>query len=273
MSIENATYQSNMVVSNRIRGAEPPGGKTAAPDDKQHIRNDVSAQKQTIGIPRAAASRNIVRELRELDEAIQSVGRVDDDGSTGGESQRDEYLHDTPVVEPVVGRSSSSRVSRRSHRSSSLEEAVKKTVLLAVTIENNGSSSCVRNNNHKLPSPDIDFILSDLNRAVPQGEKSPTLPMTPRYRPPVTSRATSKELASSSNLPPHMYTESIKEEEETADKKTAVLLENSLEDWNPFDSSTCITSWASDVKFTESSFEKPFADFENAFVITSQLSI
>lgn len=231
----------------------------------------MSAQKQTIGIPRV--SRNIVRELRELDEAIQSAVRLDDD-PTGGESQRDEYLidnlPDTHVLEalPVVGRSSSSRASRKSQRRrvTSLEEAVKKTVLLAATIESNGSP--VRQN--KLPSPDIDFILSDLNRAVPtvQAGKSPgrSVPMTPRV--PVKSKEKSKE--HTATRPTCKDSKSIKEE---PDKKVSKEpLEN--DDWNPFDSSTFVTSWAFETKFNEAFPKSSFvADFDDGFVISSQLSM
>ncbi|GAX10328.1 hypothetical protein FisN_3Lh535 [Fistulifera solaris] len=270
-----------MVVSHRIRGVEPPSPRrkvTPAEKDQKVIRNDMSAPKQTIGIPRV--SRNIARELRELDEAVQCAGH---DESTG--SQRDEYLidnlPDTRLRETTVGRSSSSRASRKSQRSRgpSLEEAVKKTVLLAATIENN----CRPAQNNKLPSPDIDFILTDLNRSAStiKVEKSPrrAVPMTPRYRSPVQSTAKTKEHASD---PSSLQTpNSI--QEDAAKKAPVHSLPNQNEiakdsfgtdDWNPFDSSTCVTTWASEVKFSDSFAKSSFvADFDNAFVVSSQLSM
>ncbi len=236
----------------------------------------MSAQKETIGIPRV--SRNIARELRELDEAVQCAGH---DESTG--SQREQYvidnLPDTRLR--VVGRSSSSRASRKSQRSRgpSLEEAVKNTVLLAATIESNGRPG----RNNKLPSPDIDFILTDLNRAAStfQAEKSPprAVPMTPRYRTPVRSWAKTKEHTSDPSTlqtPKSLHEDAVKRELGHSSPHQNEVAKDSVgtDDWNPFDSSTCVTTWASEVKFSDS-FAKPsfIADFDNAFVISSQLSM
>jgi hypothetical protein len=234
------------------------------------------APKQTIGIPRV--SRNIARELRELDEAVQCAGHDESMGSQREQNVIDN-LPEARLRETV--RSSSSRASRKSQRSRgpSLEEAVKKTVLLAATIENNGRP--VRNN--KLPSPDIDFILTDLNRSATtnQAEKLPprAVPMTPRYRTPVRSRAKTKE-----HTPDPSTLQAPKAMQEDAAKKMPVhSLPNHNEiakdafgtdDWNPFDSSTCVTTWASEVKFSDSFAKSSFvADFDNAFVISSQLSV
>lgn len=300
-----------MVLPNRIHRGEPPIPRGKTNDTEKHqryIRNDHSAQKQTIGIPRA--SHKIVRELRELDEAVQSVGRLDDDSTgtrsmTGGESQRDKGLIDNSP--DIQGRSNSSPASKRNHRKrgSSIEEAVKKAILHSA--KNESRSRAV---SHDALSPSIDFILSDLNRVVSAPLKSParSVPLTPRQSE-TTRRRLKKEqtptplppkntkLAKDSSLP--SKADSQKEIRSARQKKgdsvvdvdpfmsdvrfplssrskdkTALGNSRNEEDWNPFDVNTFIASWPSEDKFTEPFSKSPtfVADFEHAF-ISSKSSI